>query len=83
MSLVSPGSPGWLGWVCILTEVVCHELLVFERMLRPNGDNGLTRLHGLEALGPAGRLPPGHLLFKYMEESYHVAQTAVDSVRAE
>lgn len=59
-----------------LTEVVRHEGLILEGVLRADGNDGLRSAQGLETLRPADRLPPSDLLFYNMEQGDGIAQTA-------
>lgn len=59
------------------TKVVCHERVFLQRVFRPNGNNGLKCLHGLEALGFSGRPAPLKLLLQDMEEGNDILQATI------
>ena len=62
-----------------LTEVVGHDQILFEGMLRPNGNNWFERLESaITSIRLACRLPPGSLFLKDVEQGHDVTQTTAD-----
>lgn len=58
--------------------MVCHQLLILQGMLSPNGNNGFKGAQS-PVCALASGLPPGHLLLQDMEQRDHVSETTVES----
>lgn len=63
-----------------LTEVIGHQCLIAERMLRANSHDRFVCLHRPKAFDFTCRLSPFELFLEHMEEGDDISKTATEPV---
>ena len=63
-----------------LTEVLCHQNLVFQRILGADSNDWIGHLHCLKTRGKTFLFSPFYLFLDNMEECHYVSKTAAIEV---